>query len=416
MLISRAHGPDVRVEKEAHTLALAGYQMHVIAWDREGRHPVHTIEHTPGSLSAALADWSNQPATAPTSVVVTHIQVQAGYQTGRRLLRTLPVFWWRAFQELRRFQPDIVHAHDLDTLPVGMAYGRLARCPVIYDAREYYPGMVRDNVGSWLTRGLERLDRWLTPRTDAVVTVGERLAARFRLMGGSVWVVHNSQPLPDHAKLDQRARVLREEWGIPEGALVVVYVGWLNPDRLLLPLVDAVRQIPDVWLIIGGDGPQKVDLQRAAQNCERIRLLSWVPLHEVPEVVAAGDVVYYGLNARNPNSQYFMPNLGFYALGVGRPLLVTPVGEIAAVVQRERCGLVLVDATPEAALKALRQLRNTPVRLALARQAQRLGRSRFHWGRAADTLLQLYTCLSGVKNCHNSEEFRTNFTDENRYS
>ena len=39
MLLSNAFRPDPRVLKEARSLAEAGYEVTVIAWDREGKYP-----------------------------------------------------------------------------------------------------------------------------------------------------------------------------------------------------------------------------------------------------------------------------------------------------------------------------------------------------------------------------------------
>jgi glycogen synthase len=399
MLISRPYLPDIRAQKEAHTLALMGHRVHIIAWDRDGTYPRHALEHIPPPLDAALANWPVRSVAQPAPVGITHIPLPAGYRTGRWLLCTLPRFWWRAWHELRRIRPDVVHAHDLDTLLLAYLYARHTGVPVVYDAREYYPGMVRATVGPRFSRALEWLDGWLTPRVDAVLTVGERLADRLRAMGGRVWVVPNAQPLPDAAALAGAGRAYRRRIGVPADGLLVVYVGWLSPDRVLAPLLDAVQGLPDVWLVIGGEGPQRPQVEAAAAACPRIQTLGWVPLHEVMTVVAAGDVVYYGLDARNLNSVYFMPNLGYYALAAGRPVLTTPVGEIAAVVRREGCGVVLPSATPAAARLALQALADPVRRAALAARARAAGRRDYNWQAAADRLWQAYANIAVVKNC-----------------
>jgi glycosyltransferase involved in cell wall biosynthesis len=399
MLISNGHEPDVRIQKEAHTLALAGYSVTVIAWDRAQRLPAHEVENVPAPLAAALAGWPGRAADEPEPVAVMRIHVPAGYRMGRRLLRSLPGFWWRAFQELRRARPCVVHAHDLDTLPVAFLYSRLARVPVIYDSREYYPGMVQANVGKRASRTLDRLDHWLTPRVDAVIAVGERLAARHRAMGGRVWIVDNSQPLRDADTTEQAGKAYRQALGVPEHVLLVVYVGYLTPDRYLDPVLKAVPHLEQVWLAVGGTGPQLERVQQAAAACERIRVLGWIPLEQVAVAVASGDVVYYGLNALNPNSAYMPPNLAFFALAVGRPILTTPVGEIADLVQRERCGVVMPTATPEAAERALVQLCDKAYHASLANRARYIGQTAYNWSCAATQLLDVYRYLVTVRNC-----------------
>lgn len=389
-LISNGYGPDVRVQKEAHTLAAAGYRVTIVAWDREGRFPMHELESTPDALADALGPRTATNESGPRPAAIYRVRVPAGYRTGRRLALRIPRYWWAAFGELRRARPDVVHAHDLDTLPLAWWYGKRAGVPVIYDAREYYPGMVQANVGRTVSRVLEALERALAPRADAVLTVGARLAARLSAMGAVVTVVPNTQGMCDPRWIDEERGQVRAALGVPDGALLVGYIGQLAPDRLLAPALEAVEALPDVWMVVGGTGPRAGEVRHMAEVCSRILPLGQVALSRVAGFVAASDVVYYGLNADDPNSFYFMPNLGFFALAVGRPLMVTPVGEIAEFVLRERCGIVLESATGAAAVDALRRLSENEARVDLARRARRLGESRYNWARTAADLLGVY--------------------------
>ena len=373
MLLSNGYEPDRRVRKEAHVLAAAGYRVTIIAWDRKGELPPHEIERTPES-----------------DVTVVRIRVAAGYGTGRKLLLRMVIFWSRALHELRRVHPAVVHAHDLDTLPLACCYGAVAHIPVVFDAHEFYPGMVRANVGSWLSRALESVERTLVGRVAAVITIGERLAARYRAMGAQVWIVHNSHPLPDLDELNAVGREKRHALGVPEDDLLVIYVGMLTRDRLIMPLVEAVKRMDRVWLAIGGEGPQRIALEAAATTCKRIRLLGWVPLEDVVSVVSSGDVVYYGLDENNPNSRYFMPNLAFHALAAGRPLLVTPVGEIAEVVRQTGCGVVMDKASVQAAQAALARLADSDWRVTLGQRARYICQEQYNWSYASEQLLALY--------------------------
>jgi glycosyltransferase involved in cell wall biosynthesis len=373
MLLSNGYRPDRRVQKEAHTLAAAGYRVTIIAWDRKGELPLHEIEQTPES-----------------DVAVVRIRVSAGYGSGRELLPKMLLFWWRALHELRRARPAVIHAHDLDTLPLACCYGVSVGLPVVFDAHEFYPGMVRANAGKRLSSILAWMETILVARVTGVITIGERLAARYRAMGAQVWIVHNSQPLPDLDELNAAGREQRRALAVPEDDLLVIYVGMLTQDRLIMPLVEAVKQMDRVWLAVGGEGSQRSALEAAAATCERIKVLGWVPPDDVIRVVSSGDVVYYGLDKNNPNSRYFMPNLAFHALAGGRPLLVTPVGEIAEVVRQTGCGVVMETASQKAAQAALALLADSDLRVTLGQRARYICQEQYNWSFAAKQLLALY--------------------------
>ncbi len=389
MLFSREYAPDVRVQKEAQTLALAGYRVTVLAWDRLGQLPAHELEFAPPGLAAM--QWQAHRVGDPQLVTVTRIHIPAGYHTGLRLIVPMLHFWLRLLGELRRARPSVIHANDLDMLPVALLYHWLTGVPVIYDAREYYPGMVRASVGSLFSRILDGLEWLLAPRAAAIITVGERLAIRYRARCKHVQVVHNSHPpFVNQADSIEIGPAVRRSLGIPEDALLIMYVGMLTPDRLIAPLLEAIPTMERVWLAIGGIGPQALLVEQSAARCAKICWLGHVPLEQVPPMVRAADVVYYGLDAHDPNSFYFMPNLAFFAFGAGRPLLVTPVGEIAEIVRAEQCGLVMELASVEAMRQGLLDMQDARLRATLGERARLLGQHCYHWGIAAETLFQVY--------------------------
>ena len=51
---------------------------------------------------------------------------------------------WRGW----RTQSDVIHCHDLDTLPLGFVLGKLKRKPIVYDAHESFPDMLEGSVPS----------------------------------------------------------------------------------------------------------------------------------------------------------------------------------------------------------------------------------------------------------------------------
>lgn len=387
ILLSNGYAPDGRVEKQAHTLALAGWRVSIAAWDRLGEYVPHQIDRCPPELAGFLADWEFHKRHVPRPVSVHRVQVRAGYATGRRLLRTIPRAWWGMWQAMRRLRPDVVQATDLDTLPLALAYRALSGAGVVFDAREYYPGMVRDSVGVHMAAALDGLERRLAPRADAVLVVGERLAARYAALGCRVWLVHNGHILPEAAWLAERRITLRREWGVSDDALLVSYVGMLSPDRLLAPLLEAVQQREDVWLAIAGKGAQQRAVERAAAKCSRIRFLGWQPLWELPGIVAAGDAVYDGLDPANVNAQQAMvPHRAYFAWAVGRPLIVSAPVEAAGIVQTERCGVILPAPDVSAVQGALDALLDADARAAMAACAHQLGQSRMNWRAAAGNL------------------------------
>ena len=111
---------------------------------------------------------------------------------------------------------DIVHCHDLDTLPLGFILGKLRRKPIVYDAHESFPDMLTGSVNPVILRWLFLLEDWLIRRIDLLVTVGEKLRRHFERRGArhsavvGNWKRIEEYTLPAEVRLERRARL-----GIP---------------------------------------------------------------------------------------------------------------------------------------------------------------------------------------------------------
>ena len=376
MLLSNAFRPDPRVHKEARSLVQAGYRVTIICWDRQGELAAHeTID----------------------GIEIRRLAIRSNYGVGGRQVFYLPRFWRQALQELRRLQPDIIHCHDLDTAPAGFWYARAHRLPWILDAHECYPEQVRGlRVNRFIYYMLLFLERQMTRRATQVITVGNLLAQRFRAMGGRVSVVGNYQPLGD---FNSTNRISRADLGLRPDAFVVAYIGGFTPGRAILPLIRATQYVPEVIVLLLGDGPQREMIEAELAKHPRARYLGRVPQEQVPNYTALADVVYYGLNHHltDDNIHYSSPNALFNALAAGKPLLATNLGEIARIVQEEQCGIIVEPLTPERLAEAIKQLRDPAVRASMSINARRAAQEKYNWDVASATLLRLYQQLDQVK-------------------
>src|SRR5262249_43998197 len=122
MLLTNAYDPDPRVRQEALSLLNMGTRVELLAWDRDLKSPaVECVEGVDVRRVFLASTHGRGPA-------------QIFWYAWLYLK-----FLWRAW----RTPFDAVHCHDLDTLPIGYALGRLKRKPVVYDAHESFPDMLQ---------------------------------------------------------------------------------------------------------------------------------------------------------------------------------------------------------------------------------------------------------------------------------
>jgi glycosyltransferase involved in cell wall biosynthesis len=147
---------------------------------------------------------------------------------------------------------DVVHCHDLDTLPLGFLIGKLKGKPIVYDAHESFPDMLEGSVHPLVRRGVDWLESLLIGQVDLLITVGEKLRRHLAQKGARHTVVVGNWKRPeDFSRTQAETIAIRRQLGIPDSALTVVCITQLLTDRKLEELLEAVDGT-DVYLIIGG--------------------------------------------------------------------------------------------------------------------------------------------------------------------
>jgi glycosyltransferase involved in cell wall biosynthesis len=362
MLLSNGFAPDPRVAAEAVALQEAGHQVTIFAWDRIGEYPERDSYQ---------------------GVRLVRSRIRTTYSRGPLQIIQFFKFWRECRFFLRTEPADAIHCHDLDTLWPGVAMGRKLGVPVIFDAHESYPDMVAHLFPEPVLGMVRRLEASLVPKTTAVITVGRILAQRFeKLRAPRVVVVGNYKTI-------QGTPAALE----PPLPLRLIYVGGLNRDRLLEPLITAVNGDPRFQLRVVGDGPEWNRLQGIAGDSGNIVFTGFLPHDTARRLIDESHLVYYGVDARFPNNRYSAPNSLFLALAAGRPVITTAVGEIAAIVQTENCGSVLPDLSIETIRRTLERYLDDRYWRTETANAFQASQTVYNWEMARSNLIGLYRGL-----------------------
>jgi len=370
MLLTNAFDPDPRVHQEAVSLVNAGYDVTILGWDR---------------------DLKAIPKERIDGIKVERIYVRSTHGRGTSQMLFLLYFWVKAF--VKAFSKDfqVVHCHDFDTLPLGFFLSRLKRSKLVYDAHESYVDML-GNIPSWMKSMIFKVENILLRHTDLLITVGEILREHLARRGAKrTCVVGNWK---DPAKFQFPELELKKEkkrLNIADNQMVVSFIANLGDERQLPQLIEAVRGMPDMFLIVGGDGPCKGLVVDATRRHPNIHYLGYVKPHKVPFYTALSDVIFYGFDPNNPNARFSAPNKLFEALAAGKAVITGDFGEIGRIVNENKCGIILENYSHESIRDAL-NLINTKKRKALNENATAAGRT-YTWNKAAEKLIQSYRRL-----------------------
>jgi len=371
MLLTNPYRPDVRVQKEAFTLAGAGAEVVVFAWDRRGKLP--ELE---------------EPCRG---VTIRRLYISSRDGLGVRQLPRFVRYWRAVARAVSAERWDVLHAHDLDGL-VAAVITRRRGARLVYDAHELFALMVGHRLGPFAERVSWVLERCLVRRADLVITDGRaRARALQRVLRIPLPVaVENTAPAAVGSAPAESRVSLRHAHSIPGDAWVVGVFASLTKAKVLAPLWEALDGWPDSWVVVAGEGPEAATVAALATRHPRVRYLGYVK--DLAPWYKAVDMIYYALSSMTRNSRLGFPNNVAAAAVAGVPLLVADVGECGRLVRRYRLGFVMPEPSTRYVLQGMAALRR-PDTYASYVAAASAARPRFTWEQAGRKLVEAYQRL-----------------------
>jgi glycosyltransferase involved in cell wall biosynthesis len=376
MLVLNDAVGDARVYKEAKTLAKAGHRVLVLAV-RDTNLPARV--EIDGFTLVRVALRSRSWGMGSIARLIKYAEY-----SGHTLLTAL------------KADPDVVHAHDANTLPLAWLIARLSRARLVYDAHEFEPG--RNWIGSNLpplVRSLWILQEQLfIRRADLVITVGHSIAgelARIYAIPRPTVVLNTPEP-----RTPGPSRSLREWLHIPAANPIILYQGAVTSGRGLRTLVTGAMQIPEAMVVILGSGPYLSALRDWIEQhgwSNRVCLPGQVELADLLEFTASADIGVSLIENICQSYYYSLPNKLFEYLQAGIPVVASNFPEMKRIVTQYGVGVTVNPASPEDLTNALRLLIEQPALYGQMRVNTAEAAQAFNWSHEADKLLTAYAWL-----------------------
>ena len=232
----------------------------------------------------------------------------------------------------------------LDLLQVTLANPFTSRPAIIGGRLAGIPTVAVEQLVLPSRRRRGRILKRLTSRLQAhTVAVGAKTAADlsrfFGLRSGTITVVHNG--VADLGFEPPRG----------DGPVVVGCAARLEDQKGVDILLQAMAQVPDVQLVLIGDGERRADLERQADALgltHRVEFRGW--LVDARAAIAAFDV--FALASRDEA----FPLTIVEAMLSGTPVVATDVGSVAEAVLDGETGLLVPSGDVEALAAAIRRM------------------------------------------------------------
>jgi glycosyltransferase involved in cell wall biosynthesis len=163
--------------------------------------------------------------------------------------------------------------------------------------------------------------------------------------------------LPDLAPSEE----LRRELGLPTDGRMFMFAGNMGSVQCLEPLVEAFARVPEVNLVMIGDGIVRADLERyvAQRAIGNVHFVGMQPPDRIGAFIAASDVQIVSLND-TPLLRITTPSKVQAAIAAGRPVFVHAAGDVADLITRNGAGLAVTPGDPDRVAARIREFAGMP--------------------------------------------------------
>lgn len=269
---------------------------------------------------------------------------------------------------------DLIDAHYF--YPDGVAAAMLARHfnkPLVITARGSDITLLPNYA---LPR---RMIKWAAHRADAVITVCNALRDEVVALGVPAERVTSLRNGVD-------LQLFRPTERQPNSLFTLLTVGHLVPVKAQELVVAALPLLPDVRLVVAGDGPNRGMLEELARSLKvdgRVQFLGAVPQAQLREHYGAADALVLA------SSREGWANVLLESMACGTPVVASRVYGTPEVVAAPEAGLLMRERSPQGVADAVTALRaNYPDRAATRRYAEG-----FSWDDTTTGQIELFTAM-----------------------
>lgn len=349
---------DIRIFlKECISLSLAGFDVHLVVGDGLGDAFVGGVH---------VHDFGVKPLSRVRRILS---------QSRRALAMTLFL------------QPDIVHFHDPELLPVGVKLAKKG-IRVIYDAHEDVPRQILTK--GWIPRYFrpfvatlfECYENRAVEKLSCVVAATPYIESRFASLGVRSVNVNNYPMLEELIPVE----------GVSHRLKRICYIGCISRMRGIVPLVQALPSVPGVRLILCGNFSEltlEAQLQKEP-GWAQVDYLGQVDRATVKRVMGesvAGVVTFLPA----PNHNVSQPNKLFEYMSAELPVIASDFPLWQKIVDDSGCGICVNPESPSQIAEAIRVLLDSPERVEkMGRAGRREVLGKYNWPFEAQRLVELY--------------------------
>lgn len=188
----------------------------------------------------------------------------------------------------------------------------------------------------------EAMNRWVYRKADVIFVLGEGMKKTLVDKGVAPNKIH-AVPIWAHPEIEAgpKEKSIREEFGVGEDELLLLYSGNMGIMHPIDPILDAASELADApvrFLFIGGGIRREHLISRVEKEGLNVEVLPYQPEEKFVRLVRSSNACFVVLE---PGMERLsLPSRAFTFLSAGKPLItcMSSEADIAKMVAEEECG------------------------------------------------------------------------------
>jgi len=358
--------PDSRVEKEAWSLKEAGYDVHILAWDRD----------------TDVYETNEYINIANVSIPITRLGHKATFGEGLKNLKSYLAFQFHVRKWLKKHDFNIVHACDFDTAFFSQSIVHRKKEKFIFDIFDFLYG----EPHNFMQKCVKKAQINIINRANAtIICTEERKKQIFGSNPKELAVVHNTPAAVQVSDTDFKIDVTDK--------VKIAYVGILQDYRLLKEVAEVITKSKNLELHIGGFGKYKSYFFQLSEKFDNIKFYGRLNYDQTLALEKACDVMLAIYDPSIENHRFAAPNKFYESLMLGKPVVMVKGTGMSQVVEENNIG-VLIEYSEIGFLEGINKLINEKhLWPTMEQKMKKLYNENYSWEEMRKRLLGLYERL-----------------------
>ncbi|NFP92688.1 glycosyltransferase family 4 protein [Clostridium sporogenes] len=380
MVVQNDFVNDSRIIKEANTLGRCGFNVKVLALHNKGLKEEEKFEYF--IVKRIKLNTRDRLSKNKLSQIVKYME-----------------FKKKCLQEAKKFNPDIVHCHDIYTLPIGKVIikklSNTKKIKLIYDSHELWSQASNNlSMPNILVKLQNNIEKNVIKKCDKVITVSDSIAQylmkQYKLEKKPT-IIRN---IPYMKKEITNKSIFHEKFNIEKNKKIVLYQGAVGKGRGIENLIKAMQYTKDnIVLVILGNGSMVKKYKEMANKLavkDKVYFHSAVDPKELIDYTSSANLGMSLIFNICLSYYYSLPNKMFEYIQGEIPVLCSNYPDMKEIIQNYGVGQTVEPNDVGEIAKAINEILSKDDEYCEYKNNCKIAKEQLNWEKESNVLIQLY--------------------------